>query len=81
VWVVYLGLWVHSSSYMVVSSTVCFMFRSCELPYMIKITFVLFYMLYLLGSDEYWCYVKLMCWIIYLYVISMLFMILHALRC
>jgi hypothetical protein len=40
VWVVYLGLWVHSSSSMVVSSTMCFMFRSCELPYMIKIIFV-----------------------------------------
>jgi hypothetical protein len=38
--VVYLGLRVHSSSLMVVSSTMCFMFRSCELPYMIKIIFV-----------------------------------------
>jgi hypothetical protein len=40
VWVVYPGLWVHSSSSMVVSSTMCFMFRSCELPIMIKIIFV-----------------------------------------
>jgi hypothetical protein len=37
VWVVYLGLWVHSSSYMDVFSSMCFMFRSCELPIMIKI--------------------------------------------
>jgi hypothetical protein len=37
-WVVYLGLRVHSSSYMVVFSSMCFMFRSCELPIMIKIT-------------------------------------------
>jgi hypothetical protein len=37
-WVVYLGLWVHSSSLMVVFSTMCFMFRSRELPYMIEIT-------------------------------------------
>jgi hypothetical protein len=37
-WVVYLGLWVHSSSIMVVFSTMCFMFRSHELPYMIEIT-------------------------------------------
>jgi hypothetical protein len=35
-WVVYLGLWVHSK--MVVFSTMCFMFRSRELPYMIEIT-------------------------------------------
>jgi hypothetical protein len=40
VWVVYLGLRVHSSSLMVISSTMCFMFRSCELPIMIKIIFV-----------------------------------------
>jgi hypothetical protein len=40
VWVVYLGLRVHSSSLMVVFSTMCFMFRSCELPIMIKIIFV-----------------------------------------
>jgi hypothetical protein len=37
VWVVYLRLWVHSSSYMDVFSSICFMFRSCELPIMIKI--------------------------------------------
>jgi hypothetical protein len=36
-WVVYLVLWVYSSSYMVVFSSMCFMFRSCELPYMIEI--------------------------------------------
>jgi hypothetical protein len=40
VWVVYLVLWVHSSSKMVVFSTMCFMFKSCELPIMIKIIFV-----------------------------------------
>jgi hypothetical protein len=40
VWVVYLGLRVHSSSYMVVISSMCFMFRSCELPIMIKIIVV-----------------------------------------
>jgi hypothetical protein len=39
-WVVYLRLWVHSSSSMVVFSTMCFMFRSRELPYMIEIIFV-----------------------------------------
>jgi hypothetical protein len=37
VWVVYLGLQVHSNSYMVVFSSMCFMFRSCELPIMIQI--------------------------------------------
>jgi hypothetical protein len=37
-WVVYLGLRVHNSSKMVVSSTMCFMFRSHEVPYMIEIT-------------------------------------------
>jgi hypothetical protein len=37
-WVVYLGLWVHSSSLMIVFSTMCFMFRSRELLYMIEIT-------------------------------------------
>jgi hypothetical protein len=36
-WVVYLGLRVHSSSYMDVFSSMCFMFWSCELPIMIKI--------------------------------------------
>jgi hypothetical protein len=40
VWVVYLGLRVHSSSKMVVLSSMCFMFRSCELPIMIKIIVV-----------------------------------------
>jgi hypothetical protein len=40
VWVVYLGLWFHSSSKMAVSSTMRFMFRSCELPYMIRIIFM-----------------------------------------
>jgi hypothetical protein len=39
-YVVYLGLWVHSSSLMVVFSTMCFMFRFHELPYMIEIIFV-----------------------------------------
>jgi hypothetical protein len=37
VWVVYLGLRVHSSSEMVVFSSMCFMFRSCEVAIMIKI--------------------------------------------
>jgi hypothetical protein len=46
---------------MVVSSTMCFMFRYCELPYMIKIIFMESYMLCLLGSDGYWYYVMLMC--------------------
>jgi hypothetical protein len=46
---------------MVVSATMCFMFRSCELPYMIKIIFMYSYMLCLLGFDEYWYYVMLIC--------------------
>jgi hypothetical protein len=37
VWLIYLGLRVHSSSYMDVFSSMCFMFRSYELPIMIKI--------------------------------------------
>jgi hypothetical protein len=37
VWVVYLGLRVHSSSYMDIFSSMCFIFRSCKLPIMIKI--------------------------------------------
>jgi hypothetical protein len=40
VWVVYLRLRVHSSSSMVVLSSMCFMLRSCELPIMIKIIVV-----------------------------------------
>jgi hypothetical protein len=40
VWVVYLGLRVHSISSKVVFSALCFMFRSCELPYMIEIIFM-----------------------------------------
>jgi hypothetical protein len=40
VWVVHLGLWVHSGIQMVVFSSMRLMSRSCELPIMIKIIFM-----------------------------------------